>query len=83
MELFFCFGLLFKAIRAVTAAGLTAVSAAQVISLSEDQEWSIIVELAGPGNRIFAGLVVVVRRWRGGVHSLIVADCRTVKLGND
>jgi hypothetical protein len=81
MELFFCLGLLFKAIRAVTAAGLTAISAAQVISLSEDQEWSVIVELAGSGNRIFAGLVAGVRRWRGGVHSFIVADYRTDKIG--
>jgi hypothetical protein len=69
-------GVLLETVGAVAAAGLTAVSPAQVIGLGEDDVWTFVVELVGFGRWGCRGLVAGVRSWEEFSHSSIVADCR-------
>jgi hypothetical protein len=58
-----------EAVRTMTAAGLAAVAAAQMIGLGEDDVWAVVVELTGFGDGRFA----ILGLWCDGGHASIFA----------
>lgn len=72
MDSFSLGGVFLEAIGAVTAAGLAAPAAAQVVGLGKDDVGAVVVELAGLGDRGDAVFGI----WSGRSHGVIVADGR-------